>query len=183
MNAVAVIYVNEHLEELRAEAQRKRLVASLAPEAQPPRAASPPPPPASTDASVPTRSARLSRTSPIGRTGSDLPRTRSSLRDTTTSVPPAEVFVCLRQVGRRVDIAQRDGVGIERSPGRLGDDVRGQDLGQRAQSPFPVRVEALGGGGRGFAAQDRSAAAGRARRVRGRRRRRPGLRAPRASTR
>ena len=31
MNAVAVIYVNEHLEELRAEAQRKRIAASLAP--------------------------------------------------------------------------------------------------------------------------------------------------------
>jgi hypothetical protein len=31
VNAVAVIYVNEHLEELRAEAQRKRRAASLAP--------------------------------------------------------------------------------------------------------------------------------------------------------
>ncbi len=31
MNAVAVMYVNAHLEELRAEAQKKRLAASLAP--------------------------------------------------------------------------------------------------------------------------------------------------------
>jgi hypothetical protein len=31
VNAVAVIYVNAHLEELRAEAQQKRLAASLAP--------------------------------------------------------------------------------------------------------------------------------------------------------
>ena len=117
VNAISIIYVNEHLQSLRAESQRKRPMASLG-ETRSLRTRIAAARRASAGRSRPTRSTPRSPISRIGRTGSDLPTAPLLLRDTTTSVPPTEVVVCpaSAQVRRRVDIAERDGVRVERAP-------------------------------------------------------------------
>ena len=182
VNAVAVMYVNSHLADLRAEAQRNR-VASLAERRSLRERLS------SGTASLRRSSesdsgpwSRSSRTIPTGADPppSALPRRHDDLRLLRTGV-----FVCpaSAQVGGRVDVADGHAVGIEGAPRRLRDD---------AWSPVSRRAHGVGArhrrGGRrrprgpGRDA-GRSAADGLCPRVRGRPPRRRARRAPPASSR
>ena len=156
MNAIAIMYVNA-----APRGPAVRGPSSVASRRRWPRSrafghVSPPPSPTFAGRSSPMRSARPSRSCRIGRIGSDLPLTRSSSSETRRPpLPPAEVFVCLRQVGGRVDVAEGD-ARRDRAIARPSRGSRrvARSLGQGAQPPFAPGVEVHGGGERRLAAND-----------------------------
>ena len=149
MNAIAVIYVNEHLESLRAEA-RQRSDGLAGPEAQPPRPdrgdryRAPPDPRLR---GLRTRRPDASKLSLRGLTSSLSPRLLPPIRDDLRSLRRRSS--CVRthadqaEVRLGVDVAERVAVRVERPPGRLREDRRRQRLEQRPRRRSPPASSAV----------------------------------------